>query len=153
MNDDVSKDRYYMLKALKLAMDAGDADEVPVGAVIVREDQVIGSSSNQSQLLKDPTAHAEILAITQAAAAVGDWRLSECTLYVTKEPCVMCAGAVVQSRMARVVWGAGDPRRGGESVFGILNSAALNHRPKITAGVMESEARDLLTSFFQGHRD
>jgi tRNA(adenine34) deaminase len=109
----LSGDTYYMGEALRQALRAYQSDEVPVGAVIVRENKIISRAFNQVELLKDATAHAEILAITQAEAAVGDWRLSDCTLFVTKEPCAMCAGAAVQSRIQRVVFGATDLKGGG----------------------------------------
>src|SRR6266481_9219667 len=115
MNDslDISSDTYFMGQALRQARKAELQNEVPVGAVIVREQQIIARSWNQVETLKDATAHAEMLAITQAEASVGDWRLNECDLYVTKEPCVMCAGALVHVRMRRVVFGCSDPRSGG----------------------------------------
>src|SRR5213076_3570621 len=112
-------DEYFMREALRQAQKAYDADEVPVGAVVVREGKIIGRAHNQVEMLKDATAHAEMLAITQAEAAVGDWRLNECDLYVTKEPCAMCAGALVHVRMRRVIFGCGDPRGG--AAGGILN--------------------------------
>ena len=126
---------------------------MPVGAVIARGGHLIAKAHNQVETLKDPTAHAEIIAIGQAAAAVGDWRLTDCTLYVTKEPCVMCAGAVVLARIARVVWGVTDPLRGGAiSLFPGLNRAELNHRAEWTAGVMEADCRALLQDFFRRRR-
>lgn len=141
-----------MERALRLAFEAAEAGEVPIGAVIARNGVLLGQSGNQTETLKDPTAHAEILAITQAAAALGNWRLSDCTLYVTKEPCVMCAGAIVQARISRVVWGVSDPERGGQSRFGILNSPQLHHRPALVADVLGSEARELLLQFFRQRR-
>jgi len=113
METPLDPDQFYMQKALSLAVEAGDAGEVPIGAVLVHENRIIGQASNQTETLKDPTAHAEILVLTQGAAALGDWRLYGSTLYVTKEPCPMCAGALVQARVDRVVWGVNDPIRGG----------------------------------------
>jgi tRNA(adenine34) deaminase len=113
---------------------------------------MLARAHNQTEMLKDPTAHAEILAITQAAAALGDWRLTDTILYVTKEPCAMCAGAIVLARIPLVVWGLSDPKRGGHSVFSILNHEGLNHRPEIVAGVLESECREMFQSFFREKR-
>jgi len=143
----------YMRVALAEAQKSADADEVPVGALVVRAGQVIGRAHNQVELLKDPTAHAEMIAITQAAAAVGDWRLTETTLYVTKEPCPMCAGAIVLARIPTVVFGVPDPLRGGAvSVFTILNHPQLNHRPEVVQGVLEAECREMLQAFFRKRR-
>ena len=158
MNDSLSQeditDIRYMTMALRQAEQAAAADEVPVGAVITHAKGIIGRAYNQVELLKDPTAHAEILAITQAASALGDWRLLDTTLYVTKEPCPMCAGAIVLARIPRVVWGMTDPRRGGAlSLFNILKSPALNHRPTISQGVMEEECTALMKGFFRKKRD
>jgi tRNA(adenine34) deaminase len=144
---------HYMLLALREAQKSADNDEVPVGAIIVRNGQVIGKAHNQTELLKDPTAHAEMIAITQAASAVGDWRLTETTLYVTKEPCPMCAGAIVLARIPTVVFGVSDPLRGGAvSVFNILNHPQLNHRPAVITGILENECRAMLQSFFKAKR-
>jgi tRNA(adenine34) deaminase len=114
--------------------------------------KVLARAHNQTEMLKDPTAHAEILAITQAAAALGDWRLTDTILYVTKEPCAMCAGAIVLARIQLVVWGLSDPKRGGHSVFSILNHEGLNHRPEILSGVMETECREMFQAFFKEKR-
>jgi tRNA(adenine34) deaminase len=150
---DLQSDHYFMGEALRQATRAYDAQEVPVGAVIVREGRIIARASNQVELLKDATAHAEMLAITQAEEAVGDWRLTDCTLYVTKEPCPMCAGAIVHVRLARVVFGAPDPKGGAAgSVLNLLQMPTLNHRCVTTAGVREEECRSLLRSFFQEQR-
>jgi tRNA(adenine34) deaminase len=139
--------------ALQEAYRAMEEGEVPVGAIIVRDGQVIARAHNQVEQLHDPTAHAEILAITQAASAVGDWRLNGCVMYVTKEPCAMCAGAIVLARLDTVVWGVRDPRRGGAlSVFGILNAPQLNHRCAIIEGILEEECRAMLTEFFRARR-
>lgn len=144
---------YYMRLALREARKSADAGEVPVGAIVVRNGAVIGRAHNQTELLKDPTAHAEMIAITQAASAVGDWRLTETLLYVTKEPCPMCAGAIVLARIPVVVFGVADPQRGGAvSVFNILNHPQLNHRPEIVPGVLEEDCRTMLQDFFRARR-
>ena len=139
--------------ALRQARLAFDADEVPVGAVIVREGRVIARAFNQVELLKDATAHAEILALTQAAHALGDWRLDGTTLYVTKEPCPMCAGAIVLSRVKRVVFGVADPKSGGAgSVFDITGQGGLNHKVEVLAGIQDAASRQLLQEFFRAKR-
>jgi tRNA(adenine34) deaminase len=146
---DLQSDQYFMGEALRQAARAFEAEEVPVGVVIVREGRIIARAFNQVELLKDATAHAEMLAITQAEAVVGDWRLTDCTLYVTKEPCPMCAGAIVHVRLARVVFGASDPNGGAAgSALNLLNFPTLNHRCEITSGVREAECRALLQNFF-----
>lgn len=140
----------YLRLALREAECAEEEGEVPVGAVIVRDGVLVGKAHNQVERLKDPTAHAEILAITQAASAVGDWRLENCTLYVTKEPCVMCAGAIVLARLPLVVWGMTDPLRGGAvSRFQVLGTADLNHHPDHVPGVLEDECREVMQRFFR----
>jgi len=154
---------YFMRQAFREAVKASDAGDVPAGCVIVRRptapDQplaavrVLGRAHNQTELLKDATAHAEMIALTQAASALGDWRLLDTVLYVTKEPCAMCAGAIVLARVPLVVWGVSDPKRGGHSVFSILNHAGLNHRPEILTGVLEDECRELLRGFFRSRRE
>jgi len=150
---DLESDHYFMGEALRQAARAGQAEEVPVGAVIVRAGHIIGRAANQVELLKDATAHAEMLAITQAEQAVGDWRLTDCTLYVTKEPCPMCAGGIVHVRLQRVVFGALDPKGGAAgSLLNLLQMPALNHRCQVTGGVREEECRALLRSFFQEQR-
>jgi len=142
-----------MGEALRQAARAYAAEEVPVGAVIVRAGRIIARAWNQVELLKDATAHAEMLALTQAEGAVGDWRLTDCTLYVTKEPCPMCAGAVVHTRLARVVFGAGDPKGGAAGgALNLLQFPTLNHRCDITGQVLEAECRRLLQSFFAAQR-
>jgi tRNA(adenine34) deaminase len=151
----------YMRLALRQAALAAEDGEVPAGCVIVNSaargalepGAVIGRAHNQTERLRDPTAHAEMIAITQAAAAVGDWRLTDTVLYVTKEPCAMCAGAIVLARIPTVVFGAADPRRGGAvSVFTILDHPALNHRCTMIQGILEAECRALLQSFFREKR-
>lgn len=143
-----------MRLALGLARRAGEAGEVPVGAVVYNAaGELAGKAWNQTRTLKDPTAHAEMLAITQAAAAAGDWRLGGHVLYVTKEPCAMCAGAIVLARIPLVVWGAGDERRGGGlSRFKILQTPELNHRAEVVAGVLEEECAEVLRGFFRARR-
>src|SRR5438309_9744178 len=150
---DLQSDHYFMGEALRQARRAFESDEVPSGAVIVREGRIIARAFNQVELLKDATAHAEMLALTQAEEVAGDWRLTDCTLYVTKEPCPMCAGAVVHTRLPRVVYGAGDPKAGAAgSAMNLLQFPTLNHRCDITAGVREPECRALLQAFFAEQR-
>ena len=150
---DLHSDHYFMGEALRQAARARAAGETPVGAVIVLQGHIIARAFNQVEALKDATAHAEMLAITQAEEVVGDWRLSDCTLYVTKEPCPMCAGAVVHVRFARVVFGASDPKAGAAgSAMNLLQFPSLNHRCEITRGVHETECRALLQNFFAGQR-
>ena len=150
---DLQSDHYFMGEALRQAARAYEAEEVPVGAVVVREGRIIARAFNQVELLKDATAHAEMLALTQAESAVGDWRLTDCTLYVTKEPCPMCAGAIVHTRLARVVFGAPDPKAGAAgSALNLLQFATLNHRCEITAGVRDAECRAMLRNFFVEQR-
>ncbi|MFC1453390.1 tRNA adenosine(34) deaminase TadA [Verrucomicrobiota bacterium] len=149
----------YMGMAVRQARMAMDEGEVPTGCVLVgtrageAHPGVIGLAHNQVELLKDPTAHAEMIAITQGANALGDWRLSGTVLYVTKEPCAMCAGAIVLARIPKVVFGTPDPLRGGAvSAFGILDHPRLNHRCEVVSGVLEEECRSLLQSFFRARR-
>jgi tRNA(adenine34) deaminase len=150
---DLHGDNYFMGEALRQAAKAYEKDEVPVGAVIVCEGKIIARAFNQVELLKDATAHAEMLALTQAENALGDWRLTDCTLYVTKEPCPMCAGAMVHTRLARVVFGAGDPKGGAAGgALNLLQFPTLNHRCDITSGVRLEECRALLKTFFAGQR-
>lgn len=150
---DLQSDHYFMGEALRQATKAYAAEEVPVGAVIVREGRIIARGSNQVELLKDATAHAEMLALTAAQEVTGDWRLTDCTLYVTKEPCPMCAGAVVHTRLKRVVFGAGDPKGGAAGgAMNLLQFPTLNHRCDITSGVRGDECRTLLRAFFAEQR-
>ena len=150
---DLHSDDYFMGEALRQAAHAYEEGEVPVGAVIVREGKIIARAFNQVELLKDATAHAEMLALTQAEAAVGDWRLTDCVLYVTKEPCPMCAGAIVHTRLARVVFGAGDPKCGAAGgAMNLLQFPTLNHHCEITGGVRAAECRALLQQFFAAQR-
>ena len=146
---DWQPDVFYMQTAMRCARKAGEAEEVPVGAVVVRDGKVIARAWNQVEMLKDATAHAEMLAITQAEAAVGDWRLHECDLYVTTEPCPMCAGAIVLARLRRVVFGCPDPKGGAAGGWiNLLQSESLNHRCEVTGGVLGAEAAALLRDFF-----
>ena len=149
----VDADSFWMGRALELAMAAATADEVPVGAVIVRDSAVIAAAGNQRESLHDPTAHAEMIAITQAAAALEDWRLEQTTLYVTLEPCVMCAGAIVQSRIPRVVFGAQDPKAGAVcSLYRLLEDTRLNHQCAVTGRVLGERCGRILTEFFEAKR-
>ncbi len=139
--------------ALREAQKAAAIDEVPVGAVILRDGEVVAAAHNQREQLRDPTAHAEMIAITQAAEAVGAWRLEGCTLYVTLEPCPMCAGAIVQARVPRIVYGATDPKAGAvDSLYRLLNDERLNHACEVTAGVLQDECGQILRDFFAAKR-
>lgn len=145
---------FFMQKALRLAQEAARRDEVPVGAVIVRGDRVIGQGSNQTEQLKDAVAHAEMIALTAAFETLGQKYLKGCTMYVTLEPCMMCAGALVWSKLERVVIGALDDRSGGcGSVFNIASNKKLNHAVETLYGVMEKECSQILKDFFQSKRD
>ena len=151
---DLQSDHYFMGEALRQAHRAFAAEEVPVGAVVVHEGRIIARAFNQVELLKDATAHAEMLALTQAEQAVGDWRLNGCTVYVTKEPCPMCAGAMVHVRLARVVFGVADPKGGaGGTAMNILQFPTLNHRCDVAGGIREEECRQLLKAFFGAQRN
>ncbi len=144
---------YWMSKALDQARLAFEAGEVPVGAVIVHEDRIIAEGHNQRETLRDPTAHAEMIAITQAAEALGSWRLLDCVLYVTLEPCPMCAGAIVQARIPTVVYGTDDPKAGAcQSLFNITSDIRLNHQAVVLGGVLREEGRTLLQEFFAQQR-
>jgi tRNA(adenine34) deaminase len=146
-------DRHFMGRALELAYQAMQADEVPVGALVVHDHRIIAAASNQREMLKDPTAHAEMIAITQASAAIGDWRLEGCTLYATLEPCPMCAGAILQARIPRVVFGAGDPKAGAvSSLFHLLDDSRLNHRSEVVGGVLSERCGQILSEFFAAKR-
>jgi len=150
---DLHSDAHFMGQALRLARRAYAAGEVPVGAVLVRAGRIIARAWNQVELLKDATAHAEMLALTQAEASVGDWRGTDCTLYVTKEPCPMCAGAIVHTRLERVVFGAADPKSGAAgSLLNLLQFPPLNHRCLVTGGVQAVECGELLRRFFAERR-
>jgi tRNA(adenine34) deaminase len=153
LTSEVSADVYWMSRALLQARAAAARAEVPVGAVIVRSGHVLGEAHNLTITGADPTAHAEVVAIRQAATAIGDWRLLDCTLYVTLEPCAMCAGAIVLARIPRVVYGARDPKAGMvDSLGNLLTDARLNHRCEVAAGVLAEESSELLKSFFRERR-
>jgi tRNA(adenine34) deaminase len=146
-------DGAYMDLALREARRALEHDDVPIGAVVVHHGEVIGVGHNERELLEDPTAHAEVLALRAAAAALGSWRVLESTLYVTLEPCAMCAGAIVLSRIPRVVYGCTDPKAGAAgSVLDILAQPRLNHRPEVVGGVLADECAGLLRAFFAQRR-
>jgi tRNA(adenine34) deaminase len=150
---DQSSDASFMREALRQAAKALEKEEVPVGAIVVRAGKIIARAFNQVEMLKDATAHAEMLAITQAEAAVGDWRLNDCDLYVTKEPCAMCAGALVHVRMHRVIFGCADPRSGAAGgTINLLQMPGLNHRCEITKGILGEECAEMLQTFFQARR-
>jgi len=143
----------WMKRALDQAVAAFDEDEVPVGAVVVHDNSVIAEARNQCELLNDATAHAEMVAITQAAEVLGSWRLLDCTLYVTLEPCPMCAGAIVQSRIPYVVYGAPDPKAGAcHSLFEITSDLRLNHQAAVLGGIMREDCRAILQEFFRRKR-
>jgi len=142
-----------MRAAIEQAVAAEVHGDVPIGAVVVRDGQVIAARHNEREFTGDPTAHAEVLALRDAAQVVGHWRLLDCTLYVTLEPCVMCAGALVNARIGRVVYGATDPKAGGvESLYHVCSDERLNHRPPVEGGVLADECGQLLKSFFAARR-
>ncbi len=142
-----------MRLALSEARQAFDEGEVPIGAIVVHHDQVIAAAHNQRETLRDPTAHAEMIAITQAAEALGSWRLLECTLYVTLEPCPMCAGAIVQARLPAIVYGATDPKAGAcHTLYQITADTRLNHQSTVLGGVLADECRAILQEFFAQQR-
>jgi tRNA(adenine34) deaminase len=149
----IRDDEAGMRSALREARASADADEVPVGCVIVHDGMVIGRGHNQTETLQDATAHAEIVAIGAASNALGSWRLIDCTMYVTLEPCAMCAGAIVLARLGRVVWGAADPKAGAcGSVLDVLGEPRLNHHPIVESGVLAEECGELLREFFRRKR-
>ncbi|WP_143555726.1 tRNA adenosine(34) deaminase TadA [Selenihalanaerobacter shriftii] len=149
-----NSDKYYMELALAEAKIAYDKDEVPIGAVMVRDDEVIARSHNLKEELNDPTAHAEMLAIRQATEKLGGWRLTDCTLYVTIEPCPMCAGALVQSRVDQLIYGAKDPKAGAAgSIINIVDSPDFNHQLKIKLGILEDKCSNIMKSFFRNLRN
>ena len=152
--DAAAADRRHLDTALTLAREAASAGDVPVGAIVVRSDgTIVGRGANRTLRDQDPTAHAEIIAIREASHALGRWRLDDCTLYVTLEPCAMCAGAIVLARTARVVFGAWDPKAGmGGSVGDVLRHSRLNHRPEVRGGVGEKECGEVLRAFFARRR-
>ena len=147
------RDEYFMRLALREAERALEHDDVPIGAVVVRDGEVIGAGANERELRGDPTAHAEVLALREASARLGTWRLLDTALYVTLEPCAMCAGAIVLGRVPRVVYAADDPKAGAAgSVLDVLSEPQLNHRPVVARGLLAGEAADLLRAFFASKR-
>jgi len=153
MLNHADQDQHYMRLAIEAARIAEDNGDVPIGAVIVHEGQVIGRAYNEREQLQDPTAHAEIVALTQAAAFLESWRLHGCTIYVTLEPCPMCAGALVLARVDRLVYGCADPKTGAcGSLYNIVQDERLNHRLEVAAGVLEAECRAQLQGFFERRR-
>jgi len=146
-------DEHFMRLALREAERALEHDDVPVGAVVVRDGEVVGAGRNERELRQDPTAHAELLALREAARSLGSWRLLDCVLYVTLEPCAMCAGAIVLARVPRVIFGAHDPKAGAAgSVLDVLAEPRLNHRPELASGLLRAEAAALLADFFDSRR-
>jgi tRNA(adenine34) deaminase len=153
MTNTTEQDTHFMNRAIDQAKIAQDNGDVPIGAVIVHGDVVIAKAYNQREQLQDPTAHAEIVALTQAAAALGSWRLHRCTMYVTLEPCAMCAGALVLARMDRLVYGCDDPKAGAcGSVYNIVQDERLNHRLEVTSGVLAEQCSQQLQGFFAQRR-
>ena len=151
--DTSQEDEWFVKKAIEQARIAQDNGDVPIGAVIVCKDRIIARAYNQREQLSDPTAHAEIIALTQAAAALESWRLPGCTMYVTLEPCPMCAGALVLSRMDRLVYGCDDPKTGAvKSLYNIVQDRRLNHRLEVTSGVLAEQCSHLLQEFFARRR-
>jgi tRNA(adenine34) deaminase len=147
------RDEYFMRLALREAARAPEHDDVPIGAVVVREGEVIGSGHNEREVRSDPTAHAEMIALRDAARSLGSWRVLDAVMYVTLEPCAMCAGAIVLARVPRVVFGTTDPKAGAAgSVFNILAEPRLNHRPQVESGLLAEECGDLLRAFFGSRR-
>jgi tRNA(adenine34) deaminase len=148
------QDERWMGAALQEARAALAHDDVPIGAVVVSDaGEILGRGHNERELREDPTAHAEVLALREAAAALGSWRVLDATLYVTLEPCTMCAGAIVLSRVPRVVYATADPKAGAvDSILSILSDERLNHRPEVVSGVLAADAADLLRAFFRARR-
>jgi tRNA(adenine34) deaminase len=147
------REEYFMRLALREATRALDHDDVPIGAVVVRGGEVIGAGHNEREVRSDPTAHAEMIALREAARALGSWRILESVMYVTLEPCAMCAGAIVLARLPRVVFGASDPKAGAAgSVLNVLDEPRLNHRPQVVGGLLAEDCADLLRAFFASRR-
>ena len=147
------RDEYFMHLALREAERALEHDDVPIGAVVVREGEVIATAHNERECRQDPTAHAELIALREAARAAGSWRVLDSVLYVTLEPCAMCAGAIVLARVPRVVFGASDPKAGAcGSVLDVLSEPRLNHRPEVAGGLLAAECGELLSGFFASRR-
>ncbi len=149
----MTQDEKYMKEALKQAKVAGLLDEVPVGCVIVKDNKIIAKGYNKRETLKDPSAHAEIVAVRKATKKLGDWQLVDCTIYVTIEPCIMCAGAIIQSRISKVVYGATDMRGGafGTSI-NVLDAQNINHHPQIIGGVLKDECTGIIKNYFKSKR-
>jgi tRNA(adenine34) deaminase len=144
---------YFMKEALEEAKKAYELDEVPIGAVVVKDGKIIGRGHNSRERKQDPTLHAEIIAIRQAAAELGSWRLTDCELYVTIEPCPMCAGAILQSRIPRVIYGARDPKAGcAGSLYNLLEDSRFNHRAEVVEGVLEEECAEIIRGYFRQKR-
>jgi tRNA(adenine34) deaminase len=147
------RDEYFMRLAIREAQAALEHDDVPIGAVVVRDGEVIGAAHNERELRQDPTAHAELIALREASRALGSWRVLDTVLYVTLEPCAMCAGAIVLARVPRLVYGAADPKAGAAgSVLDVLDQPRLNHRPAVAGGLLAAECAELLTDFFGSRR-
>jgi tRNA(adenine34) deaminase len=147
------RDEYFMRLALREAQRASEHEDVPIGAVVARDGEVIAAAHNERELRQDPTAHAEIIALREAARVMGTWRVLGAVLYVTLEPCAMCAGAIVLARIARVVYGAGDPKAGAcGSVLDVLGEPRLNHRPDVAGGLLAGECGEMLSAFFASRR-
>src|SRR5258708_28666118 len=147
-------DAGWMEQALAQARLAAEAGEVPVGALVIKDGEIVGSGHNRNLIGNDPTAHAEIIAVRQAAARLGNHRLGGCVMFATIEPCAMCAGAMIHARLARLVYGASDPKAGAAgSVLQVLNHPSLNHRMEVTSGVLADRCSEILTSFFQSRRN
>jgi tRNA(adenine34) deaminase len=147
------RDEYFMRLALREASRAIEHDDIPVGAIVVKDGEVIGTGHNEREVRADPTAHAEMIALRDAARALGSWRVLDSVLYVTLEPCAMCAGAIVLSRVPRVVFGTTDPKAGAAgSVLDVLAQPDLNHRPEVQSGLLAQECGDLLRTFFASRR-
>ena len=153
MTSDSTSDELWMNEALRAAQRAFDAGEVPVGAVVVRDGQIVGRGFNRNILDHDPTAHAEMIALREAGVAIGNHRLGGCDLFVTIEPCAMCAGAMVHARIRRLVYGASDPKAGAvESVLSVLNHPAMNHQMEVRGGVLAGKCAEVLQEFFRNRR-
>ncbi len=147
------RDEHFMRLALREAERAADNGDVPIGAVVVHEGELVGAAGNERELRGDPTAHAELLALREAAKTLGGWRVPDSVLYVTLEPCAMCAGAIILARIPRVVYGATDPKAGAAgSVLDVLGEPRLNHRPQVDGGLLAGDSSELLTSFFAARR-
>jgi tRNA(adenine34) deaminase len=147
------RDEYFMRLAVREATRAPEHEDIPVGAVVVRDGEVIGTGHNEREVRADPTAHAEMIALREAARSLGSWRVLDSVLYVTLEPCAMCAGAIVLARIARVVFGTADPKAGaGGSVLDVLGEPRLNHRPQVQSGLLGEDCADLLRAFFASRR-